>query len=102
MGSDHKSDETKASALVIAVEDHCLHTKLDNLTASANDLAEVLGRVCSVDLPSGMIATTDLEKRIKSWFEQATGEQRLVMFWTGHGSRKRTSSPARMQPCWRP
>jgi WD40 repeat protein len=87
-GLSQESVETKASALVIAIEDYSLHAKLENLTASANDLAKVLGQVCLVDLPSGKMGSSELEKQIKSWFEQATSEERLVMFWTGHGERE--------------
>jgi hypothetical protein len=51
MNSDQPSGEETASALVIAIEDYeCqCHPKLDNLSASANDLARVLEQAGFVD-----------------------------------------------------
>ncbi len=49
MGTAQDSNEKKPSALVIAVEDYERHAKLKNLSASGNELVNVLGQAGFVD-----------------------------------------------------
>ncbi len=91
MGTAQDSNEKKPSALVIAVEDYERHAKLKNLSASGNELVNVLGQAGFVDaLPSGRKGGTaeELTKQLKIWFEQASADQHLLLFWTGHGKRE--------------
>jgi hypothetical protein len=83
-----ESREQQASAFVVAIEDYERHPRLDGLSAPASELAAALVRGGFVDaMPSGRTGGTasQLAPQLKSWFEAATSEQRLLLFWTGYG-----------------
>jgi WD40 repeat protein len=83
-----EDSEHQASAFVVAIEDYERHPRLDGLSASASELATALARGGFADaIPSGRAGGTasQLAPQLKSWFEAATSEQRLLLFWTGHG-----------------
>jgi len=87
-----RQDQTEnASAFIIAIYAH--HQKLDDLSASATDLAKVLEQGGIVDaFPSGRKGgkAQELASEVKSWFAKANSKQSLILFWSGHGELEST------------
>jgi len=88
MNNAKPSGGKNASALIIAIEDYTCHQKLDELSASANDFAKVLGQGGFVDaFPEGRKGgkAQELAEQVEAWFIKAKSEQHLFLYWTGHG-----------------
>jgi WD40 repeat protein len=82
------SREHEASAFIVAIENYERHQKLEGLSAAAEELAAALETGGFVDaMPAGRDGGTasELAPQLKSWFEAANSEQRLLLFWSGHG-----------------
>src|SRR5262249_43532547 len=75
-------------------ENYKYHQKLDQLITSVNELADVLWHAGFVDAyPPGRDGEREaqqLASQLKNWFADANSEQRLMLFWTGHGELEST------------
>jgi hypothetical protein len=82
MNNAKSSGGENASALVIAIEDYERYPKLDKLSMSANDLANVLKQAGFVDAyppgRDGKSEAQELASQLRNWFADANSEQRLL------------------------
>ena len=76
---------TDATALIVAIENYDRYPKLENLAAAASGLAEALAGG-GIVLKGGK--SQELASRMVSWLEGAGNDDRLLLYWSGHGIRE--------------
>src|SRR5215467_15333239 len=85
------SNVTPASALVVAVENYDRHPKLEGTAAAATALACALaeGGIANV-FPNCLRGgkSKELVAHILAWMQDARHDDRLFLYWTGHGMRE--------------
>ena len=85
------SIETRGSALVVAIERYEAYPELQELAGALTVLTEALTSRGFVNVfPEGLSGGTsnELADRIQSWFRNARHEDRLFLYWSGHGKRE--------------
>jgi hypothetical protein len=86
-----RPDVGSASAVVVAIESYDHYPRLETITAAASDLAEALAAGGIVNafpnaLKGGKSQT--LVSSVESWLEGAGNDDRLLLYWSGHGKRE--------------
>src|SRR5262249_16728792 len=80
-----------AAALVVAIENYDQYPRLEKLVAAASGLAEALARGGITNaFPDGLKGgkSQELASKIVSWLGGAGGDDRLLLYWSGHGVRE--------------
>src|SRR5262245_51552210 len=82
---------TDDTALIVAIENYDHYPRLENLAAAASGLAEALAGGGIVNaFPDGLKGgkSQELASRMVSWLEGAGNDDRLLLYWSGHGIRE--------------
>src|SRR5262245_31020994 len=82
---------TNATALVVAIENYDHYPRLEKLPAAGSGLAEALAGGGIVNaFPDGLKGgkSQELASRMVSWLGGAADDDRLVLYWSGHGRRE--------------
>ena len=88
---DQRPDVGNASALVVAIENYDHHPRLEKQAAAASDLAEALAAGGIVNaFPNALMGGTSqaLASSVVTWLEGAGKDDRLLLYWSGHGKRE--------------
>jgi Caspase domain len=81
-------EQTTAKALVVAVGKYDHHEELPKAVAAASELADKFQKAgFAVDGRSliGSGNKTALDEKVGQWLGNTSKDERLVLFWTGHG-----------------
>jgi WD40 repeat protein len=89
--ADPQSDAGPASALVVAIAKYDRHPPLDRAAAAAAELAHALAKGgITHAFPSGLSGgkAHELAAQIDAWMEAAGRDDRLLLYWSGHGMKE--------------
>jgi hypothetical protein len=83
------SDPTPASALVVAIENYDRHPKLEGTAAAALAHALAEGGIANA-YPNCLRGgkSEELATQILAWMRGADHDERLLLYWSGHGMRE--------------
>jgi hypothetical protein len=82
---------TSGSAAIVVIEDYDYYAKLEMQADSASGLGNALAAGGIVNtFPQGLTGGTshELAIGIRSWFQNAANDERLSLYWSGHGKRE--------------